>query len=94
MSSLSNTKAWRGSPVITDETANRIGWVKEIKLNSKNDDEINIIVVPIKILWLPIPITGACELSSNAVLVFGEDCLIVTDQVDLHFAPQNSSSKK
>jgi sporulation protein YlmC with PRC-barrel domain len=94
MSSLSNAKAWRGSPVITDETTNRIGWVKEIKLNSKNDDKINIIVVPIKILWLPISMTGACELPSNAVLIFGEDCLIVTDQVDLHFVPQNSSLEK
>jgi hypothetical protein len=94
MNSFPNSKNWIGSQVVTYETANWIGWVKEVKPNPDINNEIRVLVVPNQCLWFPKTMTGACEFSSSAVLIFGEDCLIVTDQIDIKTIPPNVCLKK
>ena len=82
-----------GSLVITYETAKRIGWVKEVRRNPDNGDE-TVVIAPVPVAWLPKSMTGACELSSSAVVGSGDGCLIVTEQADMRLTLQSNSAKK
>ncbi len=94
MNSLSIGHNWIGAQVLIDESANWIGWVKEIKPDQNNSNEIKIVVVPTRFRWFPKAMTGACEFSSNAVLISGEDCLVITNQGNIKNISQDIYFKR
>lgn len=93
-SSSSGEKKWHGSAVVIDETAQCLGWVKTVRESLDNGNELTIVTVPSRFVWLPKSMTGFCEFSGNAVLTAGDSCLVIAEDTDIETTLQSELSMK
>jgi hypothetical protein len=76
MVDLDHKNDWVRWEVIT-ETGVRLGRVRSISFDPKNNAQVSLVIVPIAIGWLPQQFVGADELANLDLLCVGVDRLLI-----------------
>lgn len=71
-----NSQNWTGSKIIS-ETGDIFGWVKDVIMNSEDDESLFLVISILPYCWLPPFLTGIYQLPVSAIASSGPDRVVV-----------------
>ncbi len=74
-----NSQNWPGSEIIS-ETGDIFGWVKDVIVNSEDDEPLFLVISILPYCWLPAFLTGIYKLPAAEIASSGPDRLVVFEE--------------